>query len=251
MINIICLKWGERYSAEWVNRLYTMVERNCKSDFQFYCCTEDPNGIRSEVNIIPLQIHKYNIDKWWWKLWFFSEEFPLKEKCLYFDLDTVIQNDISEIVNYEVDKPHFLKGYLWGNPDFAKPDMANIVNSSIMLWDPGTGVEFWDKFIFNYLHYGDIYRTDDNYIEKEHPKKFRTLPAHWTYSRFAGYDTRDPNNNNPDIRCDTIYDPVWAMNHKFYYMPDRMICCFAGSHWKLYSDYIREKMYDRFEKYWN
>jgi len=52
--NIICIKWGRKYPAYYVNRLYEGVARNLNRPFRFFCVTEHPEEIRPEVEIIPL-----------------------------------------------------------------------------------------------------------------------------------------------------------------------------------------------------
>ena len=41
MKNVVCIKWGEKYSAEYVNRLYGMVQRQLSLPHRFVCLTED------------------------------------------------------------------------------------------------------------------------------------------------------------------------------------------------------------------
>ena len=38
---VVCLKWGNKYSAEYVNKLYSMVKRNLTIDYEFVCFTEN------------------------------------------------------------------------------------------------------------------------------------------------------------------------------------------------------------------
>ena len=40
-MNIICMKWGNKFPVEYVNRLYAMVSRNMIGDFRFVCFTEN------------------------------------------------------------------------------------------------------------------------------------------------------------------------------------------------------------------
>jgi len=35
-VNILCLKWGTRYPAEYANKLYRGVARNLKRPFRFF-----------------------------------------------------------------------------------------------------------------------------------------------------------------------------------------------------------------------
>ena len=51
---IVCIKWGTKYPAYYVNRLYAGVRKNLSGPFEFYCMTDDPAGIREEVKILDL-----------------------------------------------------------------------------------------------------------------------------------------------------------------------------------------------------
>ena len=44
-VNVLCLKWGDRYPAFYVNRLYAAVKRNLRRPFRFVCVTDDPTGL--------------------------------------------------------------------------------------------------------------------------------------------------------------------------------------------------------------
>jgi len=47
--HVICFKWGAKYGADYVNRLYGMVARHLSAEFLLHCFTDDASGIRSEV----------------------------------------------------------------------------------------------------------------------------------------------------------------------------------------------------------
>ena len=46
---IICIKWGTKYGADYVNKLYGMVSRNITPPFRFVCFTDNTDGILPEV----------------------------------------------------------------------------------------------------------------------------------------------------------------------------------------------------------
>jgi len=52
-VNVVCIKWGRYYSADYVNRLYAGVARNLRRPFRFVCMTDVPDGIRPEVECVP------------------------------------------------------------------------------------------------------------------------------------------------------------------------------------------------------
>lgn len=51
---VICINWGTKYGAPYVNRLYAMVARNLTSPFTFTCFTDSADGFRAEVRAEPL-----------------------------------------------------------------------------------------------------------------------------------------------------------------------------------------------------
>jgi len=98
MVNVICMKWGDKYGPEYVNRLYGMVARNLTRDFRFVCFTDDGEGVRDEVEIRPLP--SLNLpaglpERGWMKLTTFAEFLAdLHGTTLFLDLDVVIVDNI-------------------------------------------------------------------------------------------------------------------------------------------------------------
>ena len=54
MYTVACMKWGDKYGPEYVNRLYNMVERNTTLPFKFICFTDNADGLLPEVSVRPL-----------------------------------------------------------------------------------------------------------------------------------------------------------------------------------------------------
>ena len=57
MYSVVCMKWGDKYGAEYVNRLYNMVARNTTLPFKFVCFTDNANGLLPEIESRPLPDH--------------------------------------------------------------------------------------------------------------------------------------------------------------------------------------------------
>ena len=100
-VNIVCMKWGDKYGPEYVNILYGMVNRNITLPFRFICLTEKPEGIRSEVDIKPLPYFEEPGPEYlryclaWRKIAVFDEKFyDIEGKILFLDLDVVIIDNI-------------------------------------------------------------------------------------------------------------------------------------------------------------
>ena len=94
--HVLCMKWGTKYGPEYVNRLYAMVRRQLKGEFNFVCLTDDTRGIRSEVQCRPipaldLEIAPGKVDRAWKKLTTFERDLHgLRGTALFVDLDVVI-----------------------------------------------------------------------------------------------------------------------------------------------------------------
>lgn len=55
-INVICIKWGDEYNVDDVNKLHRMVKKNTKLNVDFYCFTENSVDLDEEIIIKPLPI---------------------------------------------------------------------------------------------------------------------------------------------------------------------------------------------------
>ncbi len=98
MVNVICMKWGTRYDAAYVNRLRGMVRRHLVRPHRFVCFTDDTNGLRPEVETRPLlriQQPRAQEERFWQKLGTFARPLAdLSGPTLFLDLDVVITSDI-------------------------------------------------------------------------------------------------------------------------------------------------------------
>ena len=50
--NVICMKWGTKFGAEYANRLYKMVEKNLTVPHRFVCFTDDPTGLDAGIEVL-------------------------------------------------------------------------------------------------------------------------------------------------------------------------------------------------------
>ena len=88
MNHVVCVKWGSKYTAKYVNVLKNMVARHTTVAYKFSCLTDDATDLDPEINVIKLPKDPW-IKTWWSKLWMFAPEMPLEGNILYFDLDVV------------------------------------------------------------------------------------------------------------------------------------------------------------------
>ena len=95
--NVVCMKWGTRYGAEWVNRVHGMVARNTTWTVRFVCFTDDAAGVRAEVECQPLPPVRFDpaLGKYWPKLGLMQQNLGgLSGMTLFLDLDLVILDSI-------------------------------------------------------------------------------------------------------------------------------------------------------------
>ena len=240
-MDVVCLKYGDKFSHEHVNRLYRMIQKNLKKDFTFTCYTENANEINDDVIIKPLP--NYNLDKWWWKLTLFK--YPTKKPTLFLDLDVVIQNDITHLEDYIVEDMLCTVKCYW------KPHVKNIaeppyfdmnLNSSVMLWK-GDLTNVWNTFYKDSDYYMVKYNGIDSFLFYDNPEILLWLNRGEVYSRLFGYDE----NNNYVEGSMKVPD--------YYYKSDYNICIFNGWRRKvLYetNDYLLDdEGYHGFERYWH
>lgn len=136
--NVVCLKWGTKYSTEYVNKLYAGVKRNTTLPFTFHCFTEDATGIHEDVVIHPLKFT--GIDGWWNKLYLFSNEIDLDGRVLFIDLDTLITGNIDDIMRIDTGFV-MIKDFFWPRQNWH--------GSGLMSFETKQNPEIWNTFIAN------------------------------------------------------------------------------------------------------
>lgn len=154
MKQILCMKWGDRYSADYVNRLYAMVHRHTTPPFRFICLTDDPAGIRDEVETLPcptVPLEGRAAQVGWRKLTVWQPElYDLQGDILFLDLDVVIVDNIDELFTFGED---FCVMRNWTQPH------EPIGNTSVFRFTVGAHPEVWHNFLENA---DEIMRRDIN-----------------------------------------------------------------------------------------
>ena len=135
---LLCLKHGTKYSADYVNKLYNMVERNCTLDYEFVCLTDDSRGIDPRVKIISLP---GGISGWWCKPYMFSKDLPISGTVLYMDLDVVIASNIDKLFTWEPNRWCTIRDFT----RVMRPKW-NKYNSSIVRFRAGELDFVWTEF---------------------------------------------------------------------------------------------------------
>lgn len=96
----VCMKWGSKYPAADVNRLYRAVRRTTPGELTFYCVTDDATGILPEVKVLPIPdlpvLGNAVMNRGWRKLTLFSPTLTaIRGPTLFLDLDMVIVDSLA------------------------------------------------------------------------------------------------------------------------------------------------------------
>jgi hypothetical protein len=163
-INIVCVKWGTKYGAEYVNRLYAAVQRHTTVEHQFHCYTDNTTGLNSNIVTHPLPNNE--LEGWWNKMYLFNRDngFVLGERIFYIDLDTLITGNIDHILQTPSERIVMLQDFYYG---IAKS--AGQFASGLMQWRHGDYHYLWERFARNPAHAIASVRPhgDQHYIAKE------------------------------------------------------------------------------------
>ena len=155
--NVICMKWGDKYSADYVNILFNMVSRNLSIPFRFVCFTDDPKGINEQVEVFDLPSLNLpnNIpERGWLKLTTFSKTLgDLEGKALFLDLDLIITGSLDELFEIEGD---FLIV-----KDFIRKDVTG--NSSVYRFEIGQHEDVIENFKNNFTDIKNKHRNEQEY----------------------------------------------------------------------------------------
>lgn len=194
-LNIITVKVEENgsYTHEHVNRMYRMVKGNCSLPFTFYCLTNDSRGIDKNIVCIPIQQH--DLKTVWWKMCIFDVNIP-KLPTIYFDLDIVIQNDITKLLDRFRDEfISLITKFSFGNNiglaiDEFDTTPAAWVNSSIMLFYPLQHKQFLKTFLKNKVDNMNTWKGMDRYLSSFYMHRVHPLDEtkHYYLRQPDGYD---------------------------------------------------------------
>lgn len=97
------MKYGIKYGADYVNKLYQGVKNHLSLPHTFHCFTENREGLDKNIGVIPLQNHW---QLWWSKVHIFDgqcyKDSDSDQIILYIDLDMIITGSLDDLIlNFE------------------------------------------------------------------------------------------------------------------------------------------------------
>ena len=177
MKNVICMKWGDLYNDEYVNKLYHMVKRNTTGPVRFVCLTDNPKNLDSEIETYEcpsISIKSPENQLGWRKITLFSDAeylFGLKGNWLFLDLDVVITSNIDAFFEYKIDD-NFIVMKNWSQPK------KMIGNTSIFRFKIGTSMHLLNELEQNSIEILDKYPNSQTYVS-ENIEKLNFWPDEW------------------------------------------------------------------------
>lgn len=176
MLNVLCLKHGTKYGAEYVNKLYNMIERHITVPHRFVCFTDNPANLNSniEIRILP---QNGKLSGWWWKTYLFKQgHFEDGDTNLFFDLDMVIIGNIDNIATY---MPTEFVGLMDVGRVFQRINPK--LGSAVIKWPANQYADIWDRIESNPAESNRMH-GDQDWIWHLHHDKIKFFPEIWIQS---------------------------------------------------------------------
>ena len=175
---VICINWGTKYGAPFINRLYAMVARNITPPFTFTCFTDNRNGLRPEIlceDLPPLEIGEMpkNTPGIWQKSRLWGPKLGnLKGPVVFLDLDLVIVGSLDDFFEE-------------GEPDDVilarnqTTPFERLGQTSLFRFPVGKLVPLQEKFRANPQGIADEYRFEQRFVTRNAPGGAKLFPRRW------------------------------------------------------------------------
>jgi len=176
---VICMRWGTRYGADFVNRLYRMVSRNTERPLRFVCFTDDATGYDAGVETKPLpHIDLPEHVRWlpWRKMSLWQD--PLEDvtgDVLFFDIDLVITGSIDPFFDYKPDAT-FVVAENWTQPG------SGIGNTSCYRFRVGAHSHLYDETMADPAKIVRDYGIEQVFISRRISEHMAYWPSEWCQS---------------------------------------------------------------------
>ncbi|MEM6637661.1 MAG: glycosyl transferase [Pseudomonadota bacterium] len=174
---IICINWGTKYGAQYINRLYAMVARNISAPFRFICFTDTTEGIRDEVHLRPLpeltgSLPINTLGQWGKSRLWAKDLGDLSGAVLFIDLDVVITGNLDAFFEYGAPDDVIMAR----NP--AKP-LHRLGQTSVYRFPVGKLAPLLELYARDPQAIADRYRFEQHFVTKNAPGGVQFWPRSW------------------------------------------------------------------------
>ena len=173
---VVCLKWGDKYGPEYVNKLYHMVQRNLTINHEFICFTEQPANLVPGIRVIDLELMP-GIEGWWYKPMFFNPNLGLDGVVLFLDLDMIIFKNINKLFSYKPNEFIIIQ-------DFNRHVVRNYdkFNSSIFRLNTGQHAQVYHDYMADKNNISRRFQGDQDWIRHSIKDEYNYWPVDWIQS---------------------------------------------------------------------
>lgn len=136
MISVVCWKWGDKFGPEYVNNLYSMLQRHLHLPHKLICVTDNPWGISDHVKTIRMPDRHAGTIRCRRRLWHFARErvVELGYRILALDLDCVALDTLDSLFDRTEPAVFWYVGY------------AKVYTGAMVLFDAGALHNLWENF---------------------------------------------------------------------------------------------------------
>ncbi len=185
-VNVLCLKYGVRYPAQYANKLQEGVKRNLQRPHKFYCCTDDPTGLNPGIEVIPFPENP-GIQRGWpdvlVKLMLTQDGFGgMSGPTLFLDLDMAIIGSIDCFFDFHPGENCIIHNWVnWRKRLLGK--RPNVGNSSVFRFEAGRSNFIYETFLKEMARAEDltIFNTEQAFMTYA-MRQVRWWPEEWCRS---------------------------------------------------------------------
>lgn len=175
---VICIRWGERYGADYVNRLHSMVRRNTERPLRFICFTDNDAGLDEGIeaaSLPPITLPERISLKPWRKISLWQKSLlDLEGDVLFFDVDLILTGSIDPFFDYQPEAS-FCVIRNWTQPT------KRIGNTSAYRFRVGSHTYLYDRLTNEAEDVLGRYPNSQTFISGE-IKEMAFWPAEWCVS---------------------------------------------------------------------
>ncbi|MEM1076866.1 MAG: glycosyl transferase [Pseudomonadota bacterium] len=174
---IVCINWGTKYGAPYINRLYQMVKANVTPPFRFVAFTDTRNGVHPDVDCFDLPpmpgfMPKNTIGQWPKSRLWAPELGDLVGPFLFVDLDVAITGSLDPFFEFGAEDDVVLAR------NAAKP-LQKLGQTSIYRMPVGALAPLQALFAADPQAVADKYRFEQHFVTKTAPNGVTFWPHGW------------------------------------------------------------------------
>ena len=190
-VNVLCIKWGTKYGADYVNRLFRGVSKYLDRPFRFICLTDDAAGLDDGVEALPLPVTPFDEDDFdsrrggetWRKVGLFQPGLAdLRGDTLFLDLDIVITGPMDEFFDYAPGQFCVIQDWLEKKRAWMPGRDGRVGNTSVFRFNPQQHSRVYTDFAADPAAILDAFRIEQQYVSRALSSDLAFWPDRWICS---------------------------------------------------------------------